>query len=60
MSRFIRKADEDEEPTWDESLALKYYSSLFKEFAVCDLKHYKTGNVSNVIMCYCFGVTNKL
>jgi len=24
---------------------MKYESSLFKEFAVCDLKHYKTGNV---------------
>ena len=42
--RFLR--DEDEAPaTWNEQLAAKYYASLFREFAVCDLKHYKSGNV---------------
>ncbi|KAH9481718.1 Protein FRA10AC1-like protein [Psilocybe cubensis] len=41
--RFLR--DEDEKPsTWDEKLAEKYYSNLYREFAVCDLKHYKSGN----------------
>ncbi|KAI0787479.1 folate-sensitive fragile site protein Fra10Ac1, partial [Fomes fomentarius] len=25
-------------------LAKKYYSSLYREYAVCDLKHYKSGN----------------
>lgn len=39
--------DETRNLTWDEQLARKYYSSLFREFAVCDLKHYKTGNVSH-------------
>ncbi|KAH6913137.1 folate-sensitive fragile site protein Fra10Ac1-domain-containing protein [Coprinopsis sp. MPI-PUGE-AT-0042] len=29
---------------WDEQLALKYYSSLYREFAICDLKHFKSGN----------------
>ncbi|KAJ7442456.1 folate-sensitive fragile site protein Fra10Ac1-domain-containing protein, partial [Mycena latifolia] len=27
-----------------EQLAAKYYDSLFREYAVCDLKHYKSGN----------------
>ncbi|KAF7296950.1 hypothetical protein MIND_00926900 [Mycena indigotica] len=26
--------------SWDDQLAEKYYESLFREFAVCDLKHY--------------------
>ncbi|KAF9561995.1 hypothetical protein CPC08DRAFT_400438 [Agrocybe pediades] len=41
--KFLR--EEDEKPTtWDEQLAGKYYSNLYREFAVCDLKHYKSGN----------------
>ncbi|KAF7374682.1 Protein fra10ac1 [Mycena sanguinolenta] len=32
--------------SWDEQLATKYYDSLFREYAVCDLKHYKSGNFS--------------
>lgn len=45
--KFLR---EDEDPTaahnpsWNDQLAQKYYDSLFREFAVCDLKHYKSGN----------------
>ncbi|KAH8831538.1 folate-sensitive fragile site protein Fra10Ac1-domain-containing protein [Flagelloscypha sp. PMI_526] len=31
---------------WAERLAAKYESSLFREFALCDLKHYKSGNFS--------------
>ncbi|KAF8150718.1 folate-sensitive fragile site protein Fra10Ac1-domain-containing protein, partial [Crassisporium funariophilum] len=43
--KFLR--DEDEKASsWDEKLAEKYYSSLYREFAVCDLKHYKSGNFS--------------
>ncbi|EIW72699.1 hypothetical protein TREMEDRAFT_26773 [Tremella mesenterica DSM 1558] len=40
--RFIR---DDEEPTdvpWEERLARAYESKLFKEFALIDLKHYKS------------------
>ena len=45
--KFLR---EDENPearnsSWNDQLAQKYYDSLFREFAVCDLKHYKSGNV---------------
>ncbi|KAI0649422.1 folate-sensitive fragile site protein Fra10Ac1-domain-containing protein [Trametes meyenii] len=44
--RFLREDDEVEERqlSWDERLAKKYYSSLYREYAVCDLKHYKSGN----------------
>lgn len=31
--------------TWEDRLAEKYYENLYREFALCDLKHYKSGNV---------------
>ena len=44
--RFLREDGKDESQlTWEEKLAHKYYSSLYREYAVCDLKHYKSGNV---------------
>ena len=46
--KFLRE-DEDAVETpntsWNDQLAQKYYDTLFREFAVCDLKHYKSGNV---------------
>lgn len=44
--RFLR-ADEEgaKDLSWNDKVAKKYYDSLYKEFAVCDLKHYKSGNV---------------
>ncbi|KAI0360169.1 hypothetical protein OH77DRAFT_1394551 [Trametes cingulata] len=44
--KFLREDDEvdDSQLPWDERLAKKYYSSLYREYAVCDLKHYKSGN----------------
>jgi len=44
--RFLR-ADEEgaKDLSWNDKMAKKYYDSLYKEFAVCDLKHYKSGNV---------------
>ena len=46
--RFLRDDTEGDESklSWDERLAKKYYSSLYREYAVCDLKHYKSGNVN--------------
>jgi len=45
--KFLRKDEENEKDlAWNEQVAKKYYSSLFREFAVCDLKHYKSGNFS--------------
>ncbi|KAI0701905.1 folate-sensitive fragile site protein Fra10Ac1-domain-containing protein [Cerioporus squamosus] len=44
--KFLREDTEEEEAklSWDDKLAKKYYSSLYREYAVCDLKHYKSGN----------------
>ncbi|KAF8503840.1 folate-sensitive fragile site protein Fra10Ac1-domain-containing protein [Gautieria morchelliformis] len=44
--KFLRSSDEDGAKSWDAQLAMKYEASLFKEFAVCDLKHYKSGNIA--------------
>ncbi|KAI0342687.1 hypothetical protein BDW22DRAFT_1484270 [Trametopsis cervina] len=41
--KFLRE-DGNNEHTWEDKLAQKYYDSLFREYAVCDLKHYKSGN----------------
>ncbi|EPT01631.1 hypothetical protein FOMPIDRAFT_1109616, partial [Fomitopsis schrenkii] len=44
--KFLREdgeADESKLP-WDDKLAKKYYDNLYREYAVCDLKHYKSGN----------------
>lgn len=44
--RFLRPDDEEvKNLPWNDKVAKKYYDSLYKEFAVCDLKHYKSGNV---------------
>ena len=45
--RFIRD-DPSAEATYGEAVAKKYEDSLFKEYALCDLKHYKSGRVSSV------------
>ncbi|KAJ8503026.1 hypothetical protein ONZ45_g11219 [Pleurotus djamor] len=43
--KFLRDDDDGDKPeSWNDQLAAKYYDSLYREFAVCDLKHYKTGN----------------
>ncbi|KAI0029280.1 folate-sensitive fragile site protein Fra10Ac1-domain-containing protein [Vararia minispora EC-137] len=41
--KFLR-GNGEQATSWNDQLAVKYYSSLFREFAVCDLKHYKSGN----------------
>ena len=44
--RFLRADNEGaKDLSWNDKVAKKYYDSLYKEFAVCDLKHYKSGNV---------------
>ncbi|KAI5885869.1 uncharacterized protein SCHCODRAFT_02519127 [Schizophyllum commune H4-8] len=43
--KFLRPDEEsDASKSWDDQLARKYYDSLYKEYALCDLKHYKSGN----------------
>ncbi|KAK4055554.1 hypothetical protein OIV83_000100 [Microbotryomycetes sp. JL201] len=42
--QFIRDTDVDPATlSWEDQLALKYYNSLFREFALINLKHYKSG-----------------
>ena len=49
MGRFLREDDDVDERqlSWDDRVAKKFYSALYREYAVCDLKHYKSGNVSS-------------
>ncbi|KZT01375.1 uncharacterized protein LAESUDRAFT_634722, partial [Laetiporus sulphureus 93-53] len=44
--KFLREEEEEDVHNlpWNEKLAKKYYSNLYREYAVCDLKHYKSGN----------------
>ncbi|KIK94378.1 hypothetical protein PAXRUDRAFT_828059 [Paxillus rubicundulus Ve08.2h10] len=42
--KFLRDDTDAEASTWNDQLAKKYYDSLYREFAICDLKHYKSGN----------------
>ncbi|KAH7930152.1 hypothetical protein BV22DRAFT_1028654 [Leucogyrophana mollusca] len=43
--KFLRDdTDPSTSTSWNDQLAQKYYDSLYREFAVCDLKHYKSGN----------------
>ncbi|KAI0261813.1 folate-sensitive fragile site protein Fra10Ac1-domain-containing protein [Russula aff. rugulosa BPL654] len=46
--KFLRHDNDPSESShktsWNDQLAQKYYDNLFREFAVCDLKHYKSGN----------------
>lgn len=53
--KFLRQENDHTESrntSWNDQLAQKYYDNLFREFAVCDLKHYKSGNVRTPpIMC---------
>ncbi|GJJ08349.1 hypothetical protein Clacol_002560 [Clathrus columnatus] len=45
--RFLRAEDDPQtSKSWDAQLAKKYEDNLFKEFAVCDLKHFKSGNIA--------------
>ncbi|KAG1796264.1 folate-sensitive fragile site protein Fra10Ac1-domain-containing protein [Suillus plorans] len=45
--KFLRDGADDEASTsWNDRLAQKYYESLYREFAICDLKHYRSGNFS--------------
>ncbi|BGP61522.1 hypothetical protein NBRC10512v2_002841 [Rhodotorula toruloides] len=45
--QFVRDSDVDPAAlTWEDQLAYKYYETLFKEFAVVNLKHYKSGAIA--------------
>lgn len=51
--QFIRDEDDDDNSrtdqrnrSWEDKLALSWYSKLFREYALCDLTHYKAGGVA--------------
>ncbi|GAA5839535.1 hypothetical protein JCM11251_002750 [Rhodosporidiobolus azoricus] len=45
--QFVRNSNVDPSTlSWEDQLALRYYSSLFREFALVNLKHYKTGQIA--------------
>ncbi|KAL4444099.1 hypothetical protein ABPG75_011836 [Micractinium tetrahymenae] len=43
--RFIRSEEDDATDSWEVRLAKRYYSKLFKEYAIADLSRYKEGRV---------------
>ncbi|KAH7102805.1 folate-sensitive fragile site protein Fra10Ac1-domain-containing protein [Auriculariales sp. MPI-PUGE-AT-0066] len=44
--RFLRDDTSEQPRSWAEHVARNYESGLFREFAVCDLKHFKSGNLA--------------
>ncbi|BGP14914.1 hypothetical protein JCM10213v2_002869 [Rhodosporidiobolus nylandii] len=45
--QFVRTSQTDPATlSWEDQLALKYYDSLFREYALVNLKHYKSGQVA--------------
>lgn len=44
--RFIRDDENPKDVSWEEQLARAYESKLFKEFALVDLKHYKSNRIA--------------
>ncbi|DBA90792.1 TPA: hypothetical protein ACH3X1_003997 [Trebouxia sp. C0004] len=43
--RFVRTAEDDINDSWDVRMARRYYSKLFKEYAVADLSRYRESKV---------------
>ncbi|CAG8630082.1 149_t:CDS:2 [Ambispora gerdemannii] len=45
--KFLRSEAEDEqELTWEQRVAKKYYDKLFKEYCIVELKYYKEGKIA--------------
>ncbi|CAO0797058.1 unnamed protein product [Mucor circinelloides] len=44
--KFVRSDVDDEDLTWGQRVAKKYYDKLFKEYAICELKYYKEGKIA--------------
>ena len=43
--RFIREGTDTDDTSWEEKLAIRYYSRLYREFAICDLSRFKEQQV---------------
>ncbi|KAG0198834.1 hypothetical protein BGX28_007781 [Mortierella sp. GBA30] len=44
--KFLRFEKDDQDMTWEQRVAKKYYDKLFKEYALVELKYYKEGRVA--------------
>ncbi|KAI8876052.1 hypothetical protein K501DRAFT_327226 [Backusella circina FSU 941] len=44
--KFIRSNTDDTNSSWEQRVAKKYYDTLFKEYAICELKYYKEGKIA--------------
>ncbi|CAG8494152.1 3070_t:CDS:2 [Paraglomus brasilianum] len=44
--KFLRTADDDENMSWEQRVAKKYYDKLFKEYCIVELKYYKQGKIA--------------
>ncbi|KAL9536631.1 hypothetical protein MBANPS3_012499 [Mucor bainieri] len=44
--KFVRSDADNDELTWGQRVAKKYYDKLFKEYAICELKYYKEGRIA--------------
>ncbi|KAI9480422.1 MAG: protein FRA10AC1 [Benjaminiella poitrasii] len=45
--KFVRsELDDQDDLSWEERVAKKYYDTLFKEYAICELKYYKDGRIA--------------
>jgi protein FRA10AC1 len=42
----VRSEADEQETTWEQRVAKKYYDKLFKEYAICELKYYKEGKIA--------------
>lgn len=43
--KFVR-SNSEETDSWEQRVAKKYYDTLFKEYAICELKYYKEGKIA--------------
>ncbi|OZJ03900.1 hypothetical protein BZG36_03285 [Bifiguratus adelaidae] len=44
--KFVWDEEEEKALSWEQRLAKKYYSKLFKEYAICDLRYAKQGKIA--------------
>ena len=41
LCRFVRTDEDDSQDSWEVRMARRYYTKLFKEYAIADLSRYK-------------------
>lgn len=48
-NQFLRESDEVD-LSWEDQLAVKYYNSLFRDYCVVNLKHFRSGRVGSLYL----------